>query len=382
MDEFYVSYGITGWALYLPYITEFETDAQDLEVLTLGTGGQYRVRVNGQYADLEVAQGPPADGNFYWLNVGFPGRQRRAIALEVLGIAFGGVAVGPDDHLYWPTTPLGPRCIVLGDSYTEGLICYAQRMGHILGWETWSSGAGGTGYICPGPSGRVNFGDRVQTDVIAYHPDMVIVAGGLNDSGYPQSQIYDAALALYDTILTNLPSAKLVVVGPWWPSGIPSDDILATRDALQEAAGERSLYFIDPIVATNVEQTNAGWITGTGNVANPTGDGNADQHISADGVHPTDLGHQYLATKMAERLGNILLTNSTPRISLNISNDLASLGILGMIGRNYLIQTASDVGPANWGDAATVTLSSDPQTWIDTGSAASAQRFYRVLLLP
>jgi hypothetical protein len=211
---------------------------------------------------------------------------------------------------------------------------------------------------------------------------MVIVAGGLNDSGYASSNLLSEALALYDTILTNLPSARLVVVGPWWPSGIPSDYILATRDTLEEAAWERGLDFIDPIVATNVLQTNAGWITGTGNIANPTGDGDADQYISADGVHPTDLGHQYLATRIAERLGNITLTNSAPSISLNISNMFASLGIHGMIGRNYLIQSATDVGQANWEDAATVTLSSDPQTWIDTSSAVSTQRFYRAFLLP
>jgi len=53
-----------------------------------------------------------------------------------------------------------------------------------------------------------------------------------------------------------------------------------------------------------------------------------------------------------------------------------------MIGRNYLIQTASDLGQSNWVDAATVTLSSDPQSWVDASSAVSARRFYRAVLLP
>jgi lysophospholipase L1-like esterase len=382
INLFYVSCGITGSSAFLPYVAEFETDAQELEILTLGAAAQYRLRVNGQYVGLEAAQGPPADGSFYWLDLAFPDRQRRAIALESFVMPFGGLAIGPQDQLYRPRAPLGPRCIVLGDSYTEGLLCYAQRLAGLLGWEVWSSGVGGTGYINPGPTGRVKFRDRVESDVIAHYPDLVIVAGGLNDGGYPSSELYSEALALYDTILTNLPSAKLVVVGPWWPSGIAADYILAARDTLEEAASERNLDFIDPIVATNVQQINVGWITGAGNVANPAGDGNADQYISADGVHPTDLGHQYLAVKMAERLGNITLTNSTPNISLNISNLFAGLGLHGMIGRNYLIQTASDLGQSNWVDAATVTLSSDPQSWVDASSAVSARRFYRAVLLP
>jgi lysophospholipase L1-like esterase len=380
VNEFYVSHGITGWSTWLPYLAEFDTDAQDLEIFTLGTAAQYRLRIDGQYVGLELAQGPPADGHYYWLKIGFPGRQRRSIALEAWGVAFGGIAVGPDDHVYWPTTPLGPRCIVLGDSYTEGLLCYAQRLRHLLAWEVWSSGAGGTGYINSGPSGRVKFGDRVQTDVIAYHPDIVIVAGGLNDGGFPQDQLRAEALALYDAILTNLPSSKLIVVGPWWPTGVPADYILATRDTIKNAAAERKAEFVDPIAAARVQETNAGWITGTGNVAHPAGDGNADLYISADGLHPTDLGHQYLAVKLAERLKNTNVPNVIPATALKT---FAGLVIQGRIGRNYLIQEANDVGHSNWVDAATIALSSNPQTWIDTNSVdTSVQRFYRAILLP
>lgn len=252
----------------------------------------------------------------------------------------------------------------------------------VISWvgRSGSPGAGGTGYVNPGPSGRVKFGDRVQPDVIAHHPDIVIVAGGLNDGGYPQAQTHDEAVALYDTILTNLPAVKLIVVGPWWPSGIPSDYILATRDSIQRAAAESGVDFVDPIAATSIQQTNAGWITGTGNVAHPAGDGNANQYISADGVHPTDLGHQYLAVKLAERLRNIMVTNLTPEISLKT---FAGLAIQGRIGRNYLIQEASDLGHSNWVDAATITLSSSPQIWIDTNSVdTTMRRFYRAVLLP
>jgi hypothetical protein len=51
------------------------------------------------------------------------------------------------------------------------------------------------------------------------------------------------------------------------------------------------LSFIDNIA----EQ----WITGTGNVPVPKGNGNADLYISADGTHPTQAGHDYVGQRLA-----------------------------------------------------------------------------------
>src|SRR5262249_3267572 len=152
--------------------------------------------------------------------------KQRAVRMESWGQPFGGVGINSANHIYSPANPLGPRCIVLGDSYAEGLLCYAQRLADLMRWEVWSSGVGGTGYLNPGPVGRVRFRDRVQTDVIANSPDIVIVAGGLNDNFYPPAAVQAEAEALYDTISTNLPSTKLVVAGPWWPGGSPSQAIL------------------------------------------------------------------------------------------------------------------------------------------------------------
>ncbi len=376
---FYVSSGITGAYAQLPFRVEFETDARELEVLTLGTGGKFRVKVDHEYADLSAASGPPPDGNFYSVKINFGGAQRRVISFEALGLAFGGVIIAPGDKIFRAEKPLGPKAIVLGDSYTEGLVCYAQRLADLMGWEVWSSGVGGTGYLNPGPAGRVKFRDRVQTDVIAHNPDIVLVAGGINDVSDSPASLRIEAEALYDTILTNLPSAKLVVVGPWWPRGNPPQFVLDARDAFKAAAASRGLEFIDPLVATNASQTNIGWITGTGNAGNPTGDGNADSYISSDGTHPTDLGHQYLALRLKEFLGSISWNDPTPTIDIQL---LAGLQVRGSLGRNYLVQIRDEIGASNWVDAATLTLSSSPQLWVDTSSTNRIKRFYRALLLP
>lgn len=378
-ESFFRSYGITGLYASLPYLVQFDTDASEFELLLLGTQGQYRVKVDGEYVSLNVSQGPPGDGNFYWLKLAFPDRLKRAILIEFAYQTFGGVAIKPSDQLLPPEKLLGPRCIVLGDSYTEPLVCYARRLDSLMSWEVWNSGVGGTGYVNPGPSGRVKFGDRAHSDVIANHPDIVIVAGGINDNSYLPEEVHNAALALYDQLLTNLPSAKIVVLGPWWPSGRPIQSVLDTRDAIKQAALARGLAFIDPIVATNISQVNAGWITGTGNAANSRGDGNADEFISVDGTHPTDLGHQFLAFQLAMRLKNMLVSDPTPRVGLQL---FAGVEIHGRVGRAYRIQRSDTVNSQGWTDLATLTLESNPQSWIDPDPTGRTNRYYRAILLP
>ncbi len=373
---YYVPYGVTGQYAQLPYRVEFDYDGSEFEIFVHGTGGSFRLRIDGQYARLSPTPGPPPDGLFYWLKVTFPDSKRRSFAFEASGVAFGGVAIQADGQLRWPTQPLGSRCIVLGDSYSEGLTCYAQRLGQLMTWEVWSSGVGGTGYLNSGPLGRVNFRERVQSDVISRYPDVVIVAGGLND---PTGGLAAEAGAIYDQIIENLPAARLIVVGPWWPRGIPTQSILDNRDALKTAALARNLVFIDPLVATDPSQVNAGWITGTGNAANPKADGNADQYISADGTHPTDLGHQFLALKLAEALRNIVVPSPASSINLRF---VPGLWIEGTIGRRYQLQWSENVSAEHWVDAELITLPERPTFWADASATNSVRRFYRALLLP
>jgi lysophospholipase L1-like esterase len=174
---------------------------------------------------------------------------------------------------------------------------YAAKLGYLVGWnDMYQSGVGSTGYLAA-PAPKLKFRDRVATDVYPFKPHVVVIAGGLNDACTSTDEFKAEATALFDDVQKNLPNTVVFVVGPW----SPGCELQAHQDAIKAAVGTRAnFYFID-----NMGEQ---WQTGTGNVANPKGDGNSDIYISADGVHPTAAGHIYLAGKIADAVRKVVNT--------------------------------------------------------------------------
>jgi lysophospholipase L1-like esterase len=75
------------------------------------------------------------------------------------------------------------------------------------------------------------------------------------------------------------PAAKVLVIGPPWPTASPPPAVLKIRDLLREQAAMVGAVFVDPIAQ--------GWFVGRPDL------------IGQDGVHPTDTGHAYMAEKIA-----------------------------------------------------------------------------------
>ena len=139
------------------------------------------------------------------------------------------------------------------------------------------------------------------TPLYAVAPDYVIVGGSINDNAQSPAAVGAAATALYGGIATNLPSAKIIVMGPQpVDSGYStSSTLLANRDAVRTAAlaAGNVLGFIDPIAGK--------WFSGSGNISTPTGDGNKDYFVGPDNLHPTRAGayrYAYLACQEIVRL--------------------------------------------------------------------------------
>jgi lysophospholipase L1-like esterase len=207
------------------------------------------------------------------------------------------LAIGLIGYRTAPTVPYHPvargtpidHVAVVGDSYTTGTEEGGQGQN---AWtnRTWLTLAhqgvqispdvaseGRAGYVVRGDHGSV-FEDLTNR---AVHPDdaLVVFFGSRNDEGADPLQMAGMAHDTFDLARHIAPAAKLLVIGPPWPTADPPFDVLYVRDALRSQAEWAGATFVDPI--------GEGWFVGRPDLIGP------------DGVHPNDAGHAYLAEKIA-----------------------------------------------------------------------------------
>lgn len=178
---------------------------------------------------------------------------------------------------------------VIGDSYTTG-----TNWGG-LGAATWTSRAwqmlarqGVQVAADVASEGRAGYGVRgdhnslfVDLTARAVKPDDVLVVyfGSRNDQGVDPVSLWTMANTNFDLARRTAPAARLLVIGPPWPTADVPESVLQIRDILGAAARVAGATFVDPLAE--------GWFVGR------------PELIGADGVHPTDAGHAYMADKIA-----------------------------------------------------------------------------------
>ena len=181
------------------------------------------------------------------------------------------------------------RVAVIGDSYTTGgdqggvgPKGWTARAWQVLARQgiptTSDVGAeGGAGYGTRGNRGSV-FEDLTNKTV---KPDdtLVVFFGSRNDQGVNPAQLSILAYGTFQLARRLAPSARMLVIGPPWPTADPPVAVLHIRDVLQYQAGLARAEFVDPIAE--------GWFVGK------------PELIGGDGVHPTDAGHAYMADQIA-----------------------------------------------------------------------------------
>lgn len=304
-----------------PFSLDFMFMGTQFEILTKGSEGKYRFIVDGEAHNASYVRlmGSPDYAQHHML-VAFASAGIRHIVFETTdNVGVYSLKCAKADTFFRSRLPATPRVIVLGDSFTEGsygssypeaatLLNWVYWLGKYMGWrDIWSSGSGGTGYLNNASvTGKTTFRGRVAADVIAYAPDIVIVAGGYNDSASSQAAVTAEAALLFAQIATGLPSAKVIVLGPWATGGTVSAGLQGIRTGVKAAAVGTVDLFVDLYTGQSynragvaVGAAQGAWWTGTGKSGSPAADGVADTVVAADGLHPTPTGHQYIAARAA-----------------------------------------------------------------------------------
>jgi hypothetical protein len=196
---------------------------------------------------------------------------------------------------YDATTAGAPvsRVAIVGDSYTNGTAIGGQG---VNAWPTrvWKTLAkqgqqvaadvaaeGRAGYGVPGDQGN-QFGALTAR---AVKPDdaLVVFYGSRNDQVVDPNVLSGLVNNAFSMAHGIAPGARLLVIGPPWPTADVPPAILQIRDILSFQSILAGATFVDPIAQR--------WFVDRPDL------------IGRDGVHPTDAGHVYMADKIAPLIG-------------------------------------------------------------------------------
>jgi lysophospholipase L1-like esterase len=291
----------------------FRTDALAIDVVMLGQASASRVRllVDGQYADKTGAACFSSSGgntfNIVWPN-GTSRRMRRYdIEFEKDG-GFFGVRIGAGDALQPVAIGDRYRIGVIGDSVAastgatrsgDGWAFHAGRRLGNMDLDLVSMSIGSTGYIAPGTTWP--FASHLA-DLTLQPLDEIWLAGGANDQGYATADVTAAVLGLLAGVRLRCPAQPVIVMGSFIGGG-QNAQALATETAIKAAFDQ----WRDPNSAF-VPFNLASPRLQTGNSAAPaTGNYQYYGQGSIDTTHPSDAGHDYIGSYVAEARRQIIL---------------------------------------------------------------------------
>jgi lysophospholipase L1-like esterase len=217
---------------------------------------------------------------------------RFIVALVLVGGVVGGYSSAPSALRPVALCSLGSpvtHIAVVGDSYTTG----TDEGG--LGPQAWTARAwqalarqgmpvaadvaseGRAGYAVLGDHGSM-FEDLTARAVHPYD-HLVVFFGSRNDQGVDPEFLAEQARASFDLARRIAPSARLLVIGPPWPTSDPPGEVRQVDDVIGAQAMAADAAYVDPIAEH--------WFV------------DRPELIGPDGVHPTDAGHEYMAEMIA-----------------------------------------------------------------------------------
>jgi len=179
--------------------------------------------------------------------------------------------------------------ITQGTGATSTSLCYASL---VQDWwnTTFPNSAGTLINAGIGATGSDYGSLRVQRDVLSKNPDLVIIEFAVNDLGNPAG-LSDTYEGLLRQIL-DAPSHPAVILLFMMTYGLPVVEDYLTAQPWQSAIGANyNVPMVSYFDAIGAELTN-------GNITL--------SEITADDVHPTDLGHAYAAQFIEQNIQNAI----------------------------------------------------------------------------
>lgn len=187
-----------------------------------------------------------------------------------------------------PTLPTSQTVGVIGDSFTSG----SKEGGNdATNWtrlveaeiqrkraDTYiTAGAyGGGGWLALGPFGQ-GFMDGVSK-VATKEKALLVFFGSVNDSAKDVEAYQSKVRETLTAARAGSPNAKLLIIGPPAVRPAAHATLAPLRDVLASEAQAAGADFVDPLTDQ--------WFTDRPDL------------IGADGVHPTDEGHKYMAERI------------------------------------------------------------------------------------
>lgn len=205
--------------------------------------------------------------------------------------ATGYLARDHDSARHYPTVPLSSspnRVAVIGDSYTAGYEDTGRGAANWTerAWQTLSSrgvhvsadiaAEGGAGYAVRGNHGSL-FGD-LTARVVQPDDALVVFFGSRNDQDVEPGELTRTVADTLGLARRTTPSARILVIGPAWPTADVPGNVWRIRDILSAESRVIGADFVDPLAER--------WFVGRPDLIGP------------DGVHPSDAGHAYMAEKI------------------------------------------------------------------------------------
>jgi lysophospholipase L1-like esterase len=192
-----------------------------------------------------------------------------------------------------PAVPHRFSALFAGDDFTKGVLgstwaSYPCILARVKGWDCDVDAQAATGFVADGRSygdhSTRRLADRLDLDRRLYAVDMVFVDAGRNDLAILPDTVVTAVNDYLTRVLARWPTAKVVVLMPFWMQTGPYGNYNELRAGFAAAVAKAHGVLLDPLAEH--------WFDGQP----------LTRMVITDGVHPNALGNQTIATDIADSL--------------------------------------------------------------------------------